>query len=103
MALDENDLKALGGFIRQEVTTLLDDFKTDFTQDTADATAAQAVASRDATVGKPEVDPNAGPTYYVHLADGSVIESKDSGSTHMANADGSQVAVIGRYQKGATA
>ena len=39
------------------------------------------------------------PTYYVHLADGQVIESKDSGSTHM-DVDGQSVLVIGRYAKG---
>jgi hypothetical protein len=39
------------------------------------------------------------PTYYVHLADGTVVESKDSASTHQ-DVDGVSVAVIGRYLKG---
>lgn len=51
-----------------------------------------------AQTGRPDVDPEAGPTYYVHLANGDVIESKDSGATHMG-VDGETVAVIGRYQK----
>lgn len=47
--------------------------------------------------GNPDVDPEAGPDYYVHLANGDVITTKDSGSTHMS-VDGETVAVIGRYQ-----
>ena len=46
--------------------------------------------------GVPDVDPEAGPDYYVHLANGDVITTKDSGSTHMG-VDGETVAVIGRY------
>jgi hypothetical protein len=57
--------------------------------------------NRVAQVGAPDVAPDAGPEYYVHLADGSVVVSHDSGSTHMPNAQGEPVAVIGRYQKGA--
>jgi hypothetical protein len=95
MALDEKDLELLGGFIEKKLAA--------FTEDLAGKAAESAVTSRVATVGAPDVDPEAGPKYYVHLADGSVVESYDSASTHMANADGTQVAVIGRYQMGAGA
>jgi hypothetical protein len=39
------------------------------------------------------------PFYYVHLANGDVMESQDSASTHV-DVDGVSVAVIGRYLKG---
>jgi len=102
MALDKADLEALGSFIRSETSALLEDFKKDFTAETAQQTADAAVQNRVSVVGKPDVDPEAGPKYYVHLANGDVIESYDSGSTHMA-VEGSDapVAVIGRYQMGA--
>jgi hypothetical protein len=101
VALTEDDLKALGSFIKQETSQLLEEFKADYAKDAAQTQADQAVASRDATVGKPEVDPEAGPKFYVHLADGSIVQSFDSQSTHMANEAGEPVAVIGRYQMGA--
>lgn len=62
--------------------------------------AAPAPQDRASVVGQPDVNPESGPDFYVHLADGSVVVSKDSASTHMANAAGETVAVIGRYQKG---
>lgn len=40
------------------------------------------------------------PDYYVHLANGDTITTKDSGSTHM-DVDGVSVQVIGRYAVGA--
>lgn len=73
---------------------------------TGQAPAAPAAApapeqSRAAVVGVPDVDPEAGPEYYVHLADGSVVVTHDSASTHLPNEAGESVAVIGRYQRGA--
>jgi hypothetical protein len=101
MALDKADLEALGGFIRQEIATVVQGVEERLTQQVADSAPAPAAEiPREAVVGKPDVDPEAGPDYYVHLADGSVVVSKDSSATHMANADGETVAVIGRYQKG---
>ena len=63
-----------------------------------EAAQAQADADYSRQAGHPDVDPEAGPTYYVHLANGNVIESKDSGATHVEQ-DGETVDVIGRYQK----
>jgi hypothetical protein len=101
MALDKADLEALGGFIRQEIATVVEGVEARLTQQVADAAPAEAApVDRASVVGKPDVDPESGPDYYVHLADGSVVVSKDSASTHMANESGDSVAVIGRYQKG---
>ena len=58
----------------------------------------QAAQDLQRQAGSPDVDPQAGPTYYVHLANGDVIESKDSGATHV-EVNGETVDVIGRYQK----
>jgi len=62
----------------------------------AEATPEQVAQDRVSVVGKPDVDPEAGPEYYIHLADGSpVFKSHDSASTHING-----VLVIGRYQVG---
>jgi len=58
-------------------------------------TPDQVAQDRIAVVGKPDVDPEAGPEFYIHLADGEVIKSFDSSSTHVNG-----VLVIGRYQVG---
>lgn len=58
-------------------------------------TPEDAEAARVAAVGKPDVDPEAGPEYYVHLANGDVVKSFDSASTHVNGQ-----LVIGRYAVG---
>ena len=95
MALDASDLEKLGQFIESKITGL----RQELTGQIADATAPAPV-DRASQVGVPDVSPEAGPTFYVHLADGQVIESQDSASTHMPGPDGTPVQVIGRYQKG---
>jgi hypothetical protein len=57
------------------------------------AAAMQSAAPAATPVPEPEHVPS--PEFYVHLADGRVIETEDGQSTHM---DG--VMVIGRYPKG---
>jgi hypothetical protein len=89
MALTPEDLAQLGAFIDQRIT-----------QAVAQAPAGPAV-DRASLVGVPEVNPQAGPEYYIHLAGGEVVRSFDSGSTHMAGSDGSTQLVIGRYPVGA--
>jgi hypothetical protein len=49
---------------------------------------------KDAAPTEPEAEPPPA-EYYVHLADGRVIETGDSASTHIDN-----VQVIGRYRMG---
>jgi hypothetical protein len=93
MALTQEDLAALGSFISSEVGKAVEAVKADFT--------TQASANREATVGHPDVPFDAGPEYYIHLADGTVSVSHDTASTHMPGEDGTPVAVIGRYLKGA--
>jgi hypothetical protein len=61
--------------------------------------AAAAATSRDSIVGIPDVPFDAGPEYYVHLANGHVVRSHDSGSTHMED-NGETVLVTGRYPVG---
>jgi hypothetical protein len=97
MSFSQEDLAQLGGFVRQLVSDEISTLKTDLKQDAE----TMLVQNRTATVGAPDVDPEAGPDYYVHLADGTVVTSKDSSSTHLANDAGESVAVIGRFQKGA--
>jgi len=63
-------------------------------------TPEQVAQDRVAVVGKPDVDPEAGPEFYVHLANGDVVKSFDSSSTHIADPDGVSQLVIGRYQVG---
>jgi hypothetical protein len=91
MALEQSDFAQLGQFISQAVATELDKRE-----------AEKPVAP---PVEPPKVDDanrmdDEAPTYYVHLANGEVLESKDSGSTHM-DVDGVSVLVIGRYPMGA--
>jgi hypothetical protein len=88
MPFTQEDLAQLGAFMDAKITTAIE------------GATQVATANRVAVVGTPDVPPDAGPEFWVHLADGSVIETHDSQSTHMLNADGVQVPVIGRYQKG---
>lgn len=89
MALDKEDLALLGEFIKSEVVKIV-----------GDAPAPPEPAERSAVVGKPDVPFDAGPEFWIHLADGEVVKSHDSSSTHLASTDGSTVQVIGRYQVG---
>jgi hypothetical protein len=88
MALTPEDLEMLGAFIENKIEQARPVFQ-----------AAEGLA-REVLTGRPDTDPLAGPEFYVHLADGSVITTHDSSSTHMAGKDGNPVIVIGRYQKG---
>jgi hypothetical protein len=103
MALENSDLQAIKNFFGSEIRSveerLLGVVESRLGGDSPEAPAEPQ--NRVAQVGAPDVAPDAGPEYYVHLADGSVVVSHDSGSTHMPNAQGEPVAVIGRYQKGA--
>jgi hypothetical protein len=98
MALEQSELDQLKGFFEQGFQAVEKRILDTVAGQIADVTPAPA--DRASLVGKPDVNPEAGPEYYVHLADGSVVVTRDSASTHMANADGESVAVIGRYQKG---
>jgi len=89
MALTPEDLANLGAFIDSRIQA----------NSPAPAPVADTVPDRVSQVGKPDVDPEAGPLYYVHLADGSVVQSYDSASTHLDH-DGKTLLVIGRYQVG---
>lgn len=90
MALTQEDLEALGSLIDGKINSALG----------AQAEAAQAPRDRTSIAGKPDIDPEAGPDYYIHLANGDVLESKDSSSTHV-DVSGVPMLVIGRYPKGA--
>jgi hypothetical protein len=92
MALTPEDLEALGSFVDKKLEA--------FTVGLENADQQKTLKDRDATVGLPDVDPDAGPEFYVHLADGSVVTTHDSASTHLPGSDDVPVAVIGRYQKG---
>jgi hypothetical protein len=94
MAFSQEDLAALGGFIGDQID------KRFAAQDAKQAVQAQQ--TRDSIVGVPDVDPDAGPTYYIHLANGAVVESKDSVSTHLPNPDNESepILVVNRFQKG---
>lgn len=96
MGFSPEELAQLGQFIEKKVADVITVAR-DAEQVKADV---QAAVNRDAIVGKPDVAPDAGPEFYVHLANGDVIVTRDSSSTHI-DVDGTSVAVIGRYQKGA--
>lgn len=78
MALSQEDLAAIAALVDSRV------------QAAAPPAAPVVEDSPDVAARKA-----AEPVYYVHLADGRVVESQDNSSTHM---DGVQV--IGRYAKG---
>jgi len=92
MALTEEDFAALGKFIESKVEGV---FQAKADQPAPEPTPEQVAQDRVSVVGKPDVDPEAGPEFYIHLADGEVIKSFDSSSTHVNG-----VLVIGRYQVG---
>lgn len=98
MALTSEELSQLGSFIKTEVGNAAADLRRELTprEPTPDELSAQRVG----VVGAPEIDPEAGPLFYVHLANGQVVESHDSSSTHVAGDDGTTQLVIGRYQVG---
>lgn len=79
MALTAEDLQALGDFIDARV-----------------AAAVQKATTPAPVVDAPDVaaTKEAAPWYFVHLADGRVVETQDSSSTVMDN-----LAVIGRFPK----
>lgn len=83
MALSQEDLDQLGQFVSNVVEAKM--------QEKNVVTAPEPVADDPDTAATKE----AAPWYYVHLADGRVLESQDSAATHMEGA-----AVIGRYPKG---
>jgi len=88
MALSQEDLQALAGLIDSKIEAAKADM----------APAAPAPEVNAEAQNQPENQPD----YYVHLADGSVFVTKDSGSSHMENPDtGKTEQVIGRYAVGA--
>lgn len=87
MALTPEDLEALGAFIDSKITAATGDI------------AAAAKPAENHGAPDPANDTANAPEYFVHLANGDVITSKDSASTHM-DVDGKSVAVIGRYLTG---
>ena len=94
MALTPEDLAALAGIIDDKV-------KAAVSGQVADAVTA-ATTPQPSTNDEPQNQPENQPDYYVHLADGTVITTKDSQSTHMENPEtGEAVQVIGRFPKGA--
>jgi len=94
MALDANDLQQLAAFVRQEVDAGIAQVRKDMGKESAPAAPEQDRAS---VVGVPDVPPDAGPEYWVHLANGDVITSYDSASTAV-EVGGVGVPVVGRYQ-----
>jgi photosystem II stability/assembly factor-like uncharacterized protein len=98
MALTPEDLAALADVVDQRIDKKLGEHTEAQAAEQETAKAANAQEEYALKAGIPDVDPTAGPTYYVHLANGDVIETQDSGATHMT-VDGETVAVIGRYQK----
>lgn len=90
MALTQEDLDLLGKFIDQKLESAKP------VPPTEEEAAQTAANEQRLKAGVPDVDPEAGPDYYVHLANGDVITTKDAGSTHVG-VDGETVAVIGRY------
>lgn len=87
MPFTAEDLQQLGEFVDAKVRAAV-----------GEATAPPAPPPDDPAVA---VTKEAAPYYYVHLADGKVLESQDSASTHM-DVDGILVPVIGRYLRDAT-
>jgi hypothetical protein len=101
MALTPEDLAALSDMIGKTVDQKLETHTATQAQVSQEQATANAALDYTRQAGTPAADPNAGPDYYVHLANGDVIETKDAGATHM-EVDGETVAVIGRFQKEAS-
>ena len=94
MSFSQEDLAQLASFVRNEVESAIGAVRAEH------EAREQTPADRASVVGVPDVDPEAGPEFYIHLADGTVLTSYDAGSTHMPGKDGEGVQVIGRYQVG---
>jgi photosystem II stability/assembly factor-like uncharacterized protein len=94
MSFTQEDLAQLASFVKSEVESAIGAVRAEHEN------REQTPADRASVVGVPDVDPEAGPEYYIHLADGTVLTSYDAGSTHMPGKDGEPVQVIGRYQVG---
>jgi photosystem II stability/assembly factor-like uncharacterized protein len=94
MSFTQEDLAQLASFVKNEVESAISTVRAEHEN------REQAPADRASVVGVPDVDPEAGPEFYIHLADGTVLTSYDAGSTHMPGKDGEPVQVIGRYQVG---
>jgi hypothetical protein len=93
MAFSPEDLAQLAAFVGGEVEKGISAIRSEL----------HKPADRTATVGAPDVNPEAGPKYWIHLANGDVLQSFDSTSSHMpvtVDGEDQQVAVIGRYQVG---
>lgn len=88
MALTQEDLAALGAFIDQKIHAAIQEPEP----------REQTAADRASQVGVPDVPFDAGPLFYLHLANGDVIQSHDSASTHLRADDGSTQQIIGRYE-----
>ena len=93
MAFTSEDLELLGSFIDKKITAAVESHVP------AEVPAPEPLP-REALVGVPDVPFDAGPLFWVHLANGEVIQSHDSASTHLADAEGRTQLVIGRYPVG---
>jgi hypothetical protein len=90
MAFTPEDLQALSSLIDSKIS------------EQVGAAVTEATTPQPQTNDEPQNQPENQPDWYVHLANGKVIESKDSQSTHMTDPDtGEAVQVIGRFPKGA--
>jgi hypothetical protein len=96
MPLTQEDLEALGGLIDKKISAAVGDVETRLNDSVTQATTPQRQ-----TNDEPQNQPENQPDFYVHLANGKVIETKDSQSTHIEDPEtGEAVMVIGRYPKG---
>jgi hypothetical protein len=91
MALTAEDIAALGDLIDNKVKAAVGEH--------VDAAVAEATTPKPQTNDEPQNQPENQPEYWVHLADGTTLVSRDSASTHMTNDSGETVAVIGRYPR----
>jgi hypothetical protein len=98
MPFTADDLAQLGVFVAQEVEKGISTIRADLHKNQPqEKTPEQAASERAAVVGIPDVPADAGPLYWVHLANGDVIESRDSSSTHI-DVGGVTVPVTGRWE-----
>jgi hypothetical protein len=90
MAFTPEELEQLGAVIDAKV------------QSAVGGAVAEATTPKPQTNDEAQNQPENQPDYYVHLANGHVVTSKDSAGTHMTDPDsGETVMVIGRYPVGA--
>jgi hypothetical protein len=92
VAFSPEELAQLGAFVEQKVAAGVEAIRGEFQHQ-----SPAAEVDRASVVGIPDVPEDAGPSYWVHLANGDVIESQDSASTHV-DVGGVAVPVTGRYQ-----